>query len=109
MNSAFFGRNSSTLTDEAKSNLMENSDILSQCPNLSVKVEGFAAPGERNAQSLSQDRAQAVADFYSNNGVESSRVDASGQGRVQGVNTKKGGTREYRRADSVPQREGGNM
>ncbi len=109
MNSAFFGRNSSTLTDEAKQSLQENSDILAQCPNLSVDVEGFAAPGERNAQSLSEDRAQAVADFYSNNGVESDRISSSGEGRVEGVTTKKGGTREYRRADSLPQRQGGNM
>ena len=109
MNSAFFGRNSSTLTDEAQKSLQENADILSQCPNLSVKVEGFAAPGERNAQSLSEDRAQAVADFYSNNGVESGRISMSGEGRVEGVTTKKGGTREYRRADSIPQRQGGNM
>jgi outer membrane protein OmpA-like peptidoglycan-associated protein len=109
MNSAFFGRNSSTLTDEAQKSLQENVDILSQCPNLSVSVEGFAAPGERNSQSLSQDRAQAVADFYSNNGVEGSRISTSGEGQVEGVTTKKGGTREYRRADSIPQRQGGNM
>jgi PKD repeat protein len=106
MNSAFFGRNSSTLTDEAQKSLQENADILSQCPNLSVQVEGFAAPGERNAQSLSEDRAQAVADFYSNNDVESGRISTSGEGQVEGVTTKKGGTREYRRADSIPQRQG---
>lgn len=104
MNSAFFGRNSSTLTSEAEGDLQENADILSQCPNLTVQIEGFAAPGERNAQSLSEDRAQAVADFYSDNDVESNRVSASGEGEVSGVTSKKGGTREYRRADSIPQR-----
>ena len=109
MNSSFFGRNSSTLTDEAEESLRENADILSQCPNLSVQVEGFAAPGERNAQSLSEDRAQAVMDFYSDNGVDSARMSMSGEGQVEGVTTKKGGTREYRRADSIPQREGGDM
>ena len=108
-NSAFFGRNSSTLTDEAQKSLQENADILGQCSNLSVSVEGFAAPGERNAQSLSEDRAQAVADYYSNNGVESGRISTSGEGEVSGVTSKKGGTREYRRADSIPQRQGGNM
>jgi outer membrane protein OmpA-like peptidoglycan-associated protein len=105
-NSAFFGRNSSTLTDEGQKSLQENADILSQCSNLSVRVEGFAAPGERNAQSLSEDRAQAVADYYSENGVESSRITTSGEGEVSGVTSKKGGTREYRRADSIPQQEG---
>jgi len=104
-NSAFFGRNSSTLTDEAESSLNENADILNQCPNLTVRVEGFAAPGERNAQSLSEDRAQAVADFYADdNGIESNRINTSGEGQVSGVTSKKGGTREYRRADSIPQR-----
>ena len=104
-NSAFFGRNSSTLTDEAESSLNENADILNRCPNLTVRVEGFAAPGERNAQSLSEDRAQAVADFYADdNGIESNRINTSGEGQVSGVTSKKGGTREYRRADSIPQR-----
>lgn len=103
-NPAFFGRNSSTLDDEAEDELSENADILSQCPNLTVQIEGFAAPGERSAQSLSEDRAQAVADFYEDNDVESDRISASGEGQVEGVTTKKGGTREYRRADSIPQR-----
>jgi outer membrane protein OmpA-like peptidoglycan-associated protein len=105
-NSAFFGRNSSTLTDEARNSLQENADVLSQCPNLSVQIEGFAAPGERSPESLSSDRAQAVADFYQNNGVGSDRIMTSGEGQVEGVTSKKGGTRQYRRADSIPQREG---
>ena len=107
MNSAFFDRNSSTLTEEAQSSLQENADILADCTNLTVRVEGFAAPGERNEQSLSSDRAEAVAAFYRNNGVPGSRIMTSGQGQVEGVTTKKGGTRQYRRADSVPQRDGG--
>lgn len=109
MNSAFFGRNSSTLTDEARSSLQENADILSQCPNITVQIEGFAAPGERNEQSLSEDRAEAVASYYQNNDVPSNRIMTSGEGQVEGVTSKKGGTRQYRRADSIPQREGGNM
>lgn len=109
MNSAHFDRNSSTLTDEAESSLQENADILSQCPNLSVQIEGFAAPGERNVQSLSEDRAEAVAEYYQNADVPGSRVMTSGQGQVEGVTSKKGGTRQYRRADSLPQREDEGM
>ena len=104
-NSAFFGRNSSTLTDEGEESLQENVEILNQCSNLTVRVEGFAAPGERNAQSLSEDRAQAVADFYTENDVDSGSITTSGEGEVSGVTSKKGGTREYRRADSIPQQE----
>lgn len=106
LNSTFFESNSSTLTDEAGSSLQENADVLSQCPNLTVRIEGFAAPGERNAQSLSEDRAEAVADFYQDNGVPDNRIETSGQGEVTGVTSKKGGTREYRRVDSIPERDG---
>lgn len=106
---AFFERNSSTLNEEAQGSLQENADILSQCPNLSVQVEAFAAPGERNPQSLSEERAEAVAAFYQNNGVANNRIVISGQGQVEGVTSKKGGTRQYRRADSLPKRESDGM
>ncbi|PSQ60981.1 MAG: hypothetical protein BRD27_03730 [Bacteroidetes bacterium QH_10_64_19] len=106
---AFFERNSSILTEEARSSLEENADILSQCPNLSARIEGYAAPGERNTASLSEDRSEAVADFYQNNGVPVTRTITGGQGQVEGVTSKKGGTRQYRRADSIPEREGNGM
>lgn len=109
LSAAFFERNSSTLTEEARSSLQENVDILSQCPNLSVRIEGYAAPGERNAQALSEDRSEAVANFYQNNDVAGSRTVMSGQGQVEGITSKKGGTRQYRRVDSVPEREDDGM
>lgn len=105
MSSAFFNENSSTLTDEAKTSLRQNTSILSQCPNVTVRTEGFAAPNERNPESLSEDRAEAVAAFYRENGASQSQVTARGQGTVDEVASMKGGTREYRRADSVPQQE----
>jgi len=104
-NSAFFNRNSSTLTDEGRSALQENLDILSQCPNLDVRVEGFAAPGERNAQALSEDRARAVAQFYQEGDIAAGRIATSGEGQPEGVTTKKGGTQQYRRVDSIPQQQ----
>lgn len=104
LNSVYFGRNSSTVTTDAEKRLQENADLLSKCPNLSVTIEGYAAPGERNSQSLSSDRAQAVSDFYSQSGIASNRISQSGEGQVSGVTSKKGGTREYRRADSIPNR-----
>ena len=109
LNSAFFQRNSSTLTEEAEGSLRENADVLGQCPNLTGRVEGFAGPDERNPRSLSEDRAEAVAEFYESNGVPADRVMARGQGQVEGVTTKKGGTRQYRRADTIPEREGDGM
>jgi PKD repeat protein len=109
LNTAYFGRNSSTLTGEGEESLQENSDILSECSNLSVQVEGFAAPGERNPESLSEDRAEAVAEFYEENGVPANRIMTDGRGEVEGVTSKKGDTRQYRRVDSVPERRDGDM
>jgi Outer membrane protein and related peptidoglycan-associated (lipo)proteins len=109
LNSAYFERNSSTLSDEGEESLQENADVLSQCPNLSVQVEGFAAPGERNPQPLSEDRADVVAEFYEENGVPGNRIMTGGSGEVEGVTSKKGDTRQYRRVDSLPEREGEDM
>lgn len=101
-NAAFFDRNSSTLTDEGRDALEENLEIVDQCPNLSVRIEGYASPFERNTQSLSDDRAQAVAQFYQDNDIASSRLNAAGMGEVEGVTTKKGGDDQHRRVDSIP-------
>jgi PKD repeat protein len=104
MNAAFFGRNSSVLTDEARAALQDNLEILNECPNLNARIEGWAAPGERRAQQLSTDRAHAVEQFYTQGGVAASRLTAEGMGRVTGVTSKKEGTSQYRRADTVPVR-----
>jgi PKD repeat protein len=101
LNAAFFARNASALTDEARAALQDNVDILNECPNICVSIEGHAAPGERNAQSLSDARANAVQKFYTDNGVAVSRLSAMGKGRVPGVSRKEG-TSQYRRADSIP-------
>jgi PKD repeat protein len=101
-NAAFFGRNSSTLSAEARDNLRDNLEILEQCPNLCVDVEGFASRAERNTDELSQDRADAVAEFYEDNGIDSDRIDAEGMG-ARGQTTKKGGNAQFRRADSIPE------
>jgi PKD repeat protein len=103
MSAAFFDRNSSVLTAQATAALQENLDILQECPNMSVRVEGWAAPGERNAQQLSEDRGRAVEQFYRQGGLAASRATVQGRGRVSGV-TQKDGASQYRRADSIPLR-----
>ncbi len=101
LNPAFFNRNSSTLTDEARAALQDNADILTECPNICVRIEGYAAPGERNATGLSTARANAVQKFYTDNGIAASRLTAEGKGRVPGVSRKEGSS-QYRRVDSIP-------
>jgi PKD repeat protein/outer membrane protein W len=103
MNSALFARNSSTLSAEARATLQENLEILLECPNLNVRVEGWATPGERRAQQLSEDRAHAAEQFYMDNGVAASRMVTAGMGRARGT-SKKEGMSGYRRVDTIPVR-----
>ena len=104
--SAFFERNSSTLTDDAEETLQENLDVLIKCPNLDVRIEGFAAPDERNPQELSEDRAEAAAAFYEDNGVSSDRITSEGRGAPEDATiSKKGDAQQYRRVDSIPEQQ----
>ncbi len=103
MSPVFFDRNSSTLSTIAEATLQENVSILLECSDLSIEVRGYAAPGERNAQALSSDRARALEQFYISNGLAASRVTASGFGRVTGVTSKEGAS-QYRRSDTIPRR-----
>ena len=101
-NAAFFERNSSTLSAEARDALSENLSVLERCPNLCVDVEGFASRAERDPDDLSEARADAVAEYYEDNGIDSDRIDAEGMG-ARGQTTKKGGNAQFRRADSIPE------
>jgi len=103
MNSAFFDRNSSALTEEGRAALQENLEILVECPNLNVRVEGWASPGERRPQELSEDRARAVEQFYVDAGVPASRLMSAGMGRSQD-GSKKEGLAQFRRVDTIPVR-----
>ncbi len=103
MNAAYFNRNSSNLNDEARQALNDNLEILNECANMSVRVEGYAAPGERRGSRLAEDRARAVEQFYVDNGIAASRIQAMGMGVVTGVSRKEG-TSQFRRVDSIPVR-----
>lgn len=101
MNSVYFGQNSSTLTDEGRAALDENIDIFEQCPNLCAMIVGYAGPGERNPQELSEDRARAVEQYYIDQGLAASRFQTEGRGLLPGT-TKKEGAAQARRADTIP-------
>ena len=101
MNTVFFERNSSVLTAEGERALGDNLDILQDCPNLNVRVEGLADPFERNPQELSDDRARAVQQYYTDQGVAASRINTRGKGRAGG-GSKKSGSEQFRRADTIP-------
>ncbi len=100
MNTVFFDRNSSILTDTGRTQLMENLQILENC-ELNVRIEGYASRDERNAQQLSEDRAKAVMRYYIDNGVDESRMSEMGMGQ-SGQTTKKGAAALFRRVDTIP-------
>lgn len=104
LNSVYFARNSSTLTDEARAQLMENIEVLRDCADLRIRIEGFAAPGERNPQRLSEDRARAVMQYYVDNGIPAENLMMEGRGQVGGTTSKKDDTSQFRRVDSIPVR-----
>ena len=106
LNSVYFARGSSRLRPEAREALQENAEVLRKCPNLSVRVEGFASPNEPAPLPLSEERAQSVADFYEDNGIAPGRITTSGEGAVGDPGGKKGADEQNRRADSLPQRDG---
>ncbi len=103
MSTVFFERNSSVLSDIAMQALEDNLEILGECLNLNVRVEGMASPLERNPQTLSEDRARALTDHYTSNGIGIERVTMLGLGSADGT-SKKSGADQFRRADTIPLR-----
>lgn len=101
LDAAFFSRNGSVLTDEAQASLDQNLQILNDCPNTNIRVEGVSAPGERRPQELSEDRARAVEQYYTDHGVSASRIVTVGTGRASGLTSKKEGLSQYRRVDTI--------
>ncbi|HET6567914.1 MAG TPA: PKD domain-containing protein, partial [Rhodothermales bacterium] len=102
LNSVFFQRNSSTLSAEGRSSAEENAQYLDACPNVQVRIEGWAAPGERNPSELSADRARAVAEYYRSRDVNPRRMTTIGMGRSLGNTSKKEGGAQNQRVDTIP-------
>lgn len=101
MNSVYFDRNSSVLTEQAQASLQENIEIFRNCPNTDGRLEGYASRDERNPQALSEDRARAVEQYYIQHEVAASRLTPIGMGAA-GQTAKKGGDDQFRRVDTIP-------
>ena len=50
LNIVYFGRHSSVLSPAARGILQDNLQILRECPNMNVRVEGYAVPGEQSPE-----------------------------------------------------------
>ena len=102
LNTVFFDRNSAELDDEARALLDENIAILRECPEINVRLDGYASRDERRPQQLSLDRATAVEQYYIQNGISPNRLTKRGLGVDPSGGKGKGGTdRRNRRVDSI--------
>lgn len=105
LNSAFFGFNAATLTADARARLDENIEILRRCPQICVNINGYTDDQEGDQTRLSQRRADAVRDYYVSQGIDASRLRATGRGQDPNANSKEDpgpGDSRARRADSIP-------
>lgn len=97
----------SDIQDEAARILTENIRALMDAPNFDVKIVGFTdnVGGAQYNLRLSRRRAEAVADFYAENGISQDRITTVGKGEAPNPCTNKGsgqGCLSNRRAESQP-------
>jgi outer membrane protein OmpA-like peptidoglycan-associated protein len=105
LNTVFFEFESASLSAEARSRLDENIELLRRCPEVCVVINGYADPDERDQLVLSDRRAQAVVDYYAENGIDEGRLTARGLGEAPDCDPKEDpgpGDRSCRRAESIP-------
>lgn len=62
------------LNDQARRNVQDNLEILRANPRIIVAALGFAQSNERGAEGLAGERARAVMKFYTDNGIDASRI-----------------------------------
>ncbi|MGI4827160.1 MAG: OmpA family protein, partial [Janthinobacterium lividum] len=84
-----FDTGKSTLKTNAKLRLTRVATILSLYPSLKLQVEGYtdSTGSQELNQKLSEERAQAVADFLTANGVSSTNLTSTGLGESNPVAT----------------------
>lgn len=101
-----FKLNSSKLTKNSYGTLDDIVKLMKQIPEANLEVQGHTDElgSDATNQKLSQDRAQAVVDYFVKKGVESSRLRAVGFGATKPIadNKDKAGREKNRRVELVP-------
>ena len=94
-----------TLKPATQVSLAKVATILELYPGLKVQVEGYtdSVGGDAYNQTLSENRANAVADFLTQNGVPAGNVTAHGYGKADPVadNSTAAGRQQNRRVNLV--------
>jgi outer membrane protein OmpA-like peptidoglycan-associated protein len=107
LNAVRFAFGKSNLDQEAQGLLKENVAQLSNCPDLSGRVDtntNHVGTDQYNHR-LSERRARSVQDYYSQNGIVGSRVNTRGLGKAPEPCLEEDsgpGCRRNRRAESIP-------
>ncbi|MEI9909282.1 MAG: OmpA family protein [Bacteroidota bacterium] len=98
-----FGFDQSALTADARTNLAKLVAILQKYPDTNIEVQGHTDNTGTNKynQKLSEQRASAVSDYLSGNGIASSRLNIKGFGETapKYVNTTEEGQAQNRRVE----------
>jgi outer membrane protein OmpA-like peptidoglycan-associated protein len=106
-----FESNSSKITPESKETLDKTVEILEQNPKYSIRVEGHTdSAGERQHNvDLSQRRADAVAKYLTDRGIDEDRITTKGYGPDKPIasNDTPEGRAENRRIEFELRRKGG--
>ena len=106
MSDVLFRSGSFELAPGARERLAKVSGIVLAYPSLHVSVEGHtdSVGGDDYNQSLSERRAQAVRDYFVQQGISSNSVEAHGYGKTDFVATNDSaeGRAQNRRVELVP-------
>lgn len=105
-----FALDSYELTESAKTNLQEIIDLMDKYPQTMVTVVGHtdSTGTMKYNQTLSEQRANAVAEYLEENGIDPSRVTTEGKGELEPVatNETREGREQNRRVDiTIPEFE----
>jgi outer membrane protein OmpA-like peptidoglycan-associated protein len=105
MSDVLFDTGKYTLKSDAREKLAKVSGILLAYPGLAMQVEGYTdnVGGDEYNQKLSEQRAQAVADYLVSQGVQQGKITATGFGMAQPVadNSTAAGRSQNRRVQLV--------
>ena len=101
-----FKLNSAKLTNKSYSTLDAIVKLMKEIPEANLEIQGHTdeVGSEQTNKKLSQDRAQAVMDYFVKKGVESNRLRAVGYGASKPIadNKDKAGREKNRRVELVP-------
>lgn len=105
LNATYFDFGRAILDANAQSRLRENVEVLKECPNIKVRLNGFTDHSEQNPEYIAQRRIQAVTAFYRSAGITPSRIQSAFTGRDADNCDKEDpgrGCRRSRRGESIP-------